>query len=364
MPMHSPSDFEAPRRALSHFSASAARTIAQLGGGHIHDTFLVELDAGALVLQRFNTRVFESPTAVMDNIARVVTHARERLQQRGIDPARRVLSLRRTLEGAWFASTDADGIWRAFDRVEQTIGFGSARRPSDAYQAGRAFGQFASLLRDLPAPALNLTIEGFHAAELRLVALRSALARDPLRRAAAVQIERQAIEQHAPIALECLQLAGSGRLPERVAHNDAKLDNVLFDAASGEGLCVVDLDTVMPGHLAHDFGDLVRTAACSGSEDSADLHDVGFRPDYFEALARGYLAEVDDFLGPDERTSLVRGASWIVLELAMRFLTDHLLGDTYFKVDRPGHNLERARVQLHLLTQFEREQASMRRIIA
>jgi hypothetical protein len=362
--MHSPSDFEAPRRALSHFSASAARTIVPLGGGHIHDTYLVEFDAdAALVLQRFNTRVFESPTAVMDNIARVTSHARARLRERGIDPERRVLSLRPTLAGTWFASGDDGGVWRAFERVVNAVNFGSARRPSDAYEAGRTLGQFASLLRDLPAPRLNVTIEGFHAADLRLVALRSALARDPLGRAGAVQTEGQAIERQAGIALECQQLAASGRLPERVAHNDAKLDNVLFDADSGAGLCVVDLDTVMPGYLGHDFGDLVRTAACSGAEDSADLSAVNFRPDYFVELVRGYLGEVSDFLTPDERRSLVRGASWIVYELAMRFLTDHVLGDTYFKIARPGHNLERARVQLHLLAQFERAQASMLGVI-
>jgi len=211
------------------------------------------------------------------------------------------------------------------------------------------------LLRDLPSPPLLVTIPAFHDTGARLAALRAALAADPCDRARVVQREAALIERHAELAVQCSQLVARGAIPLRATHNDAKLDNVLLDARSEAALCVVDLDTVMPGCLAHDFGDLVRTAACLGGEDAIDLSEVTLRFDYFEALAAGYLREVGPWLWPEERATLVLGAQWVPFELALRFLTDYVLGDAYFKIARPLHNLDRARVQLQLVEAFERQ---------
>jgi aminoglycoside phosphotransferase (APT) family kinase protein len=359
----------AARRALPQFVEGRTLELGPLGAGHIHDTYLATLDSAEpfgtsqVVLQRVNSGVFRDLPAVMDNIARVTAHARAALALRGVpDARRRVLQLRLTRAGASYAREPDGTAWRMFDYVPGSLSLAAAQRPQDAFEAGRAFGEFASLLQDLPAPPLTCTIVDFHATDARLRALQAAMRADPQRRAAQVQREWDAVERRSELALECSSLAARGQLPQRVAHNDAKLDNVLFDAETRAALCVIDLDTVMPGYLAHDFGDLVRTAACSGGEDNRELAQVGLHFEYVEALARGYLPQVASFVTPDERASLLRGSAWILLELGMRFLTDHLLGDRYFKIQRPGQNLDRARVQLHLLDAFERQREPLARL--
>jgi aminoglycoside phosphotransferase (APT) family kinase protein len=358
---------EAVQRAAVSFAPGEVFSVEARGSGHIHDTFLVQVrtPAGAerLIVQRFNEHVFADIAAVMSNIVRVTEHAHRRLLQRAVpDLARRVLTPRRTDSGLPYFR-DADGTaFRAFEYVQDSLAAGVVRGPRMAFEAGRAFGEFADLLRDLPAPPLLVTIPGFHDAAARLAALRSALAEDPWGRAREVQREWESIEQHAALATECSELAQRGSLVLRVTHNDAKLDNVLFDATTEAALCVVDLDTVMPGYLAHDFSDLVRTTACLGGEDALDLSQVRLRLDCFEALAAGYLQEVGAWLLPEERATLVLGAAWIPFELALRFLTDYVLGDRYFKIARPNHNLDRARVQLRLIQTFEQQRDALLRV--
>lgn len=356
-----PPPLEAARRAAAHFVAGQVSSIAPHGGGHIHDTYLVNATnqaGGALILQRFNERVFPDISAVMSNIARVTDHARARLAARaatGQAPLQRALSLRRARDGALYVR-DADGAaYRAFEYIPGSMSADAVLSARVAFEAGRALGEFADVLRDLPAPALLTTIAGFHDTPLRFTSLRAMLAQDPVGRAREVEPEWEAIQQHADLITACSDLARRGALPERTAHNDAKLDNVLLDAATERALCIVDLDTVMPGYLAHDFGDLVRTTACTGGEDVVDLSRIALRQDYFEALAEGYLQGVSAWLEPEERASLPAGAAWISVELAIRFLTDYVSGDTYFKIDRPKQNLDRTRVQLQLLRGYVRE---------
>jgi aminoglycoside phosphotransferase (APT) family kinase protein len=349
---------EAVQRAAAQFADGQVLGVETYGAGHIHDTFLVRVAARGgserLIVQRFNEQVFADIDAVMSNIARVTEHARQRLVQRAVpDLARRVLVLRRTRAGLPYLRDSDGAAFRAFEYVPGSMACGAVSDARVAFEAGRAFGEFADLLRELPAPALLVTIPAFHDTGARLSRLRSALVADPSGRARGVQPEWEFIEQHAELAMECARLSQRAALPVRVTHNDAKLDNVLLDAKTQAALCVIDLDTVMPGYLAHDFGDLVRTTACLGGEDSTDLSRVVVRLDYFEALSAGYLQEVGSWLAPEERATLVSGTQWIQLELGIRFLTDYVLGDTYFKIDRPQHNLDRARVQLHLVRAFE-----------
>jgi aminoglycoside phosphotransferase (APT) family kinase protein len=357
-------DLEAVRRVLAGFVTDELSDAAVYGTGHIHDTFLVRAGSQQLIVQRLNERVFSDIAAVMSNVARVTEHARERLAQRGAaDLARRVLHVRRARTGETYLRDDTGAAFRVFDYVTASRSMRTASDARVAFEAARAYGEFVADLRDLPAPALAVTIPGFHDTAARLSAWRSAYASDPLGRARELEAEWTFLEQHAELA----SAAARHALPLRVTHNDAKLDNVLFDAQAAQApraLCVVDLDTVMPGYLAYDFGDLVRTTACVGDEDSRDLARSGLRLDAFEALARGYLQEVAGFLEPSERATLVDGALWILLELGLRFLTDHVLGDRYFKIARPNHNLDRARVQLHLVRELERELDVLRQVCA
>lgn len=354
-------------RALQAFTPRRAHTITPLGEGHIHETYRVTWgpEQGAWVLQQLNVRVFSDLPAVMENIARVTAHIRARLQAGGVaDWPRRVLTVRPTSSGAshW---VDADGAaFRVFDEIAGALSLAQPEDERDAFEAGRGFGAFAAALRDLPEPALHETLPNFHATDQRLLQLRAALASDPRGRAASVRGECAFVEARVALAHECSDWARRGELPQRVTHNDTKLNNLLFDAGTRGALCAIDLDTVMPGHLAYDFGDLVRTAACTGGEDARDLSQLAVRLDYVQALSEGYLRELGGVITPLERRSLARGALWIVLELGMRLLTDYLDGDRYFKIHRPEHNLERARAQFALLELLEQQAEVLERIVS
>ncbi|HKU38463.1 MAG TPA: aminoglycoside phosphotransferase family protein [Polyangiales bacterium] len=326
------------------------------GSGHIHDSFQLRFQQQLLLVQRFNTAVFGDPQAVMHNIARVTDHLRSRLAG-APDLERRVLRVQPTPDGALYWQVDG-ATYRAFHFIEGTTAFDVAQRPEHPYQAGAAFGAFVRLLADLPAPPLLETIPGFHDTPARVRALREALARDPVGRAGRVTAELEQIERHAALAETCVR----SDLPLRVTHNDTKLSNLLFDAVSGEAVCVVDLDTVMPGHIAYDFGDLVRTTACLVAEDARDPNAIEVRADYLEALARGFLAELGT-LHAAERSTLAAGPRLICFELGVRFLSDYVSGDTYFAIARPEHNLERARVQLALVERLRDYDAVLARVL-
>lgn len=328
------------------------------GTGHINDTFAVTYDqAGTRVRyihQRINTSVFRQPDALMDNIARVLAHAGARVG--GADhAARRALTLVPALDGGPCARDDEGGVWRTYLFIEGARTYDVIESPAQAEAAARAFGAFQLLLADLPGARLHETIPRFHHTPSRFAACVAAIEADPLNRAAEARAEIDAVLARADQVTRLLDLHASGAIPERVTHNDTKLNNVMLDLATGEGLCVIDLDTTMPGLAPYDFGDMVRTATNAAAEDERDLSRVVSRPEMFEALARGYLSTAGGFLTAAEVASLTLAGLLMTLECGMRFLADHLEGDIYFRTHRPGQNLDRARVQLALVASIEQQ---------
>lgn len=344
------------------------RGAAPHGTGHINDTYAAVFDqAGSpvrYILQRINSRVFRNPPAVMENIQRVTDHVRRKLEASGTaEASRRVLTLVPTREGRTCTLDAAGDWWRCYLFIEQAQTYDQIETPRQAFEAGRAFGAFQKLLADLPAPRLQDTIPDFHHTRRRFEALQTALRADGCHRAAAARAELEFCRQREAMVDVLLDEQAQGRLPERVTHNDTKLNNVMLDDATGEGICVIDLDTVMPGLVLYDFGDLCRTATRPTAEDERDLARVEVRLDLFEALARGYLASARDFLNPTELDRLAFSARLITFEIGVRFLTDHLEGDRYFKIARPGHNLDRARVQFKMVESFERHAAVLDELV-
>jgi hypothetical protein len=318
--------------------------------GHIHDTFVASCEDAAgmrrYVFQRLNTRVFRDPGAVMDNLLRVTEHQRRTLARaRAPEPERRALRLVPARDGRTFHADEAGRVWRCFPFVEGTVSYERPRHARQAREAARAFGAFAAAIADLPPPALHVTIPHFHDLAHRREALEAAVRADPRGRAREVARELDAARR---VAERVAATRDESRLPRRPVHNDCKLNNLLFDARSDEALCVVDLDTVMEGALAHDFGELVRTSVNPAPEDERDPAAVQVDLGLHEALARGYLEGAGELAGEDDLAALPSAGARMALENSVRFLTDYLLGDVYFKVQRPSHNLDRHRSQLRL----------------
>jgi len=337
-------------------------TAAPYGSGHINDSFCVECDENGCrmryIVQRINHRIFTNPIGLMENIERVTAHLADKVAGQP-DRHRRVLSLvpART-DLAWHV--DADGnTWRAYHFIAGARSYDVVASPEQAFQAARAFGQFQSLLADLPAPPLHETIPGFHHTPTRFAQLEQAVSSDAAGRAASVRREIDFALAHRSITSVLIE-AG---LPARVTHNDTKLNNVLLDDSTGEGVCVIDLDTVMPGLALYDFGDLVRTTVSPAAEDERDLSRVALQMPMFEGLARGYLSSAGGFLTPAEKQLLAFSGRLITFEIGLRFLADHLNGDTYFKIHREGHNLDRARTQFRLVELLEQKQHSMEKLV-
>jgi len=335
------------------------------GSGHINDTYAVAFDCDGrrvrYVLQRINTRVFQDVPALMDNLVRVCAHlgaaaAGER------EPRRRSLTLVPTRDGAPFHRDPAGGCWRAYDFIEGASTFDRIESPRQAYAAARAFGEFQRTLADLPPPRLHETIPDFHDTRRRFDALEQVIRADPAARAACAAAEIDFARRRERLADGLLELRREGRVPERVVHNDTKLNNVLLDDATGEALCVIDLDTVMPGLALCDFGDLARSATNAAAEDEADPARVGMQLPVFAALVEGYCAGAGALFEPAERANLALAARVLTLETGVRFLTDFLAGDVYYKIRRPGHNLDRARNQFALLRSMEEQNAAMERL--
>ena len=327
---------------------------APLGAGHIHATFAVDIRAApglrALVLQRLNTEVFPDPDALMENLLRVARHP-------GV--AAWVPGLLTTPGGDVLVRTPEGECWRAWERVTGAESFDLVEGPTVAREIGRAFGAFVAGLADLPGPPLHATLPDFHDTAAQLAKLEAAIDLDRVGRRASVRPEIDALRAHRALA-RCLDRT---LLPERITHNDTKANNVLFDRASGRAVAVVDLDTVMPGLLAWDFGDLVRSAGNAAREDEADLARVALRLDVFAALAEGWFETAGELMTPAERDVLVVGARVMTYELAMRFLSDFLDGDRYFRIRDPEHNLRRTRVHLRLLASMESQQAAMEQAV-
>ena len=344
-------------------------SVVPLAGGHINDSYRVDAQAGdarrAYLLQSLNRRVFPRSDLVMENVSRVTRHLSSRLATAGVaDRERRALTLVPTRRGAdWH--TEADGTcWRVFRFITGTVALARARDPQDAGNAGRAFGHFLRLLADYDGPPLHETIPAFHDTAARIALLEGVARADPCRRAAAARREIEAVLARRSLADVLPPLVVSGELPRRIVHNDAKISNVLLDERTGEALCIIDLDTAMPGSALWDFGDMVRSMTSPAAEDEEDLMRVGVAVPMFAGLVQGYLEAAGTLLVPRERALLTFAGRLITLEQAVRFLTDHLEGDRYYRIERPGHNLARCRTQLALLQSLTEHAADLDAIVA
>lgn len=336
----------------------------RFGKGHINDTFCVyaqdgEGDCLRWILQRMSAAAFHHPDQLMQNIVGVTTHLRKAAEAAGRDPARACLRVAPTRAGDdWYTDSEG-GAWRVYPFVEGTRCLQTAETPELFYASAVAFGQFQYMLRDYPADTLFETIEHFHDTEARLAAFEEAAKADALGRAekAAAEIAFvRARRADCSVALDALR---AGKLPLRVTHNDTKLNNVLIDKVSGEGICIIDLDTVMPGLAINDFGDSIRFGANHCAEDEQDLSKVSFDLALFETYTRGFLQGAQGSLTDAELDYLPWGARLMTLECGIRFLTDYLAGDTYFHIEREGHNLDRARTQFKLVQDMEEQWDAM-----
>ncbi len=337
------------------------------GDGHINETYRVAVDGGprsGYLLQQINTRVFTDPAGVMENIARVTNHVRKKCLETGRDPDRHSLTVIPSRDGARYVVDEHGRAWRMYLFIDRTVGLGVADSETTAREGGRAFGEFQRLLRDLPGARLNETIPAFHNIDHRLEQFRAAVAEDPVARARDTQREIDEYGTRAHAMREILSAAEAGRIPERIAHNDTKLNNVLIDEASGRAVCVIDLDTVMPGYSMYDFGDSIRTVTNTAEEDERDPGKVGFNMGYFTAFSEGFLGETAAFLTPDEIALFPFAAKFFPYIMGLRMLTDFLNGDVYYKTRYPTHNLVRARSQLALLRAMENRYDEMRAEIA
>lgn len=338
------------------------------GSGHINDTYCATFDQAGwrvrYIIQRINTTVFKKPALLMENIERVTRHALARLhEEKNPEASRRTLTCIPTKDGKPFA-VDSDGnVWRVYPFIERARGYDEIESNEQAYQAAMAFGNFQKLTADLGGERLHETIPDFHNTPKRLDALRAAIEQDPSNRAHGVKKEIKFVLDRADDCARITDLIASGDIPERVTHNDTKLNNVLLDENTAEGVCVIDLDTTMPGSALYDFGDMVRTATPTTREDDVDLGKLDIRLDRFEALVRGYLGAAKSFLNEAEVENLAFSGKLLTLECGTRFLTDYLLGDVYFKTKHATHNLDRCRNQFGLVSAIEVKLPEMERMV-
>jgi Ser/Thr protein kinase RdoA (MazF antagonist) len=337
------------------------------GSGHINDTYLglYQTNHGPkrFVHQRINHNVFKQPEKLMENIERVTSFVRQRIIEAGGDPDRETLTLVPSQDGKSFYKTAEGEYWRTYVFINGARTYEIVEDLRHVYSAAKAFGNFQKLLDSLPGERLHETIPSFHHTRRRFEAFKEAVEKDAANRAKNIRSEIDFYLQRQAIA--CLVVDGleNGLLPERITHNDTKLNNVLIDNLTGEGVCVIDLDTIMPGSALYDFGDLVRMGTATAAEDEVDLSKVGMDLHMFDCLARGYLDATRDFLTAQECALLVCAGQLITFEQGIRFLTDYLNGDIYYKVHHPEHNLERTRTQHKMLQEMEAKADEMEAII-
>ena len=325
------------------------------GEGHINDTFVVwRADhTKRFILQRINTDTFTDPAGLMENICGVTRHLRTKIQAEGGDLGRECLNVIPTLSGAAYYIDSEGNAWRAYDFVENTVCLQQVGCEADFRTVAETLGKFQNQLADYPASTLHETIARFHDTPNRYANFEKALAADALGRAKTIAPEIAFIHAREKDCHVLLDQLAAGEIPLRVTHNDTKINNVLLDEATGKGICVIDLDTVMPGLSAYDFGDPIRTGANDCAEDEPDQSKVHFDLHLYEVFAKGYLSTAGSTMHTAEKRSLAWGAKLMTLECGIRFLTDYLEGDHYFHIARPNHNLDRARTQFTLVRQME-----------
>lgn len=356
--------------AAEHFDLPGSlENVRRFGHGHINGTFLLQCKAadGAdrrVILQRINTTVFKEPEHLMDNIVGVTSWLRRKITEEGGDPKRETLTLVPTMNGAMFYVDGDRQYWRAYHFISGATCYDLAQSDEDFRQSAVAFGTFQRRLADYPAATLYEAIPGFHDTAARLEHFREAVRADALGRAKDVQKEIEFVESHAYLADVYARAEAEHPLPRRVTHNDTKLNNVMIDDKTHRGLCVIDLDTVMPGYVMNDFGDSIRFGASTALEDEPDLSKVSCSLELFTAYTQGFMQECGERLTPQEKALLPDGALIMTYECGMRFLADYLEGDIYFHIERPAQNLDRARNQFRLVADMEAKLPQMREIVA
>jgi len=342
--------------------------IAPYGTGHINHTYrlICRSSLGTYhnyILQKINQNVFREPEKLMENFVLVTDHLRHRIIEDGRDPSRRTITLIPTHSNEWLTQTPDGEYWRVENFIEGANTYLQAQNIEQYYHAAHAFGQFQSYLTDLHPANLHATIPDFHHTGKRFQNFLNAVDEDKSHRAKNVQAEIGFAQVRESETTVLIDLISAGKMPERVTHNDTKLDNVMLDDKTGEGICVIDLDTVMPGLAVFDFGDTVRSCCNPSFEDEPDLSQVRFNLQTFDLLARGFLDATRNCLTPIEIDHLAFGAKLITFEQGLRFLTDYINGDIYYKIHRPNHNLERARTQFKLIADMEAAFNQMQQII-
>ena len=350
---------------LDSFAFDGAVLSAEsFGSGHINDTFLVTTESNCrYVLQRINTYVFTDPQKLMENVFGVTEYLKKQIRSQGGDPNRETLTFIRTKDGKLFYSGD-EGAFRAYRFLDGVDGLDEPRSNKDFEISGEAYGRFQYLLRDYPAETLHETIPRFHDTPNRYRQLREAIEADRAGRLNNVKEEIAFALEREDAAGEVMRLQNAGKLPIRVTHNDTKLNNVLLDSRTGKAVCVIDLDTVMPGQAIFDFGDSIRFGASTAAEDEPDLDKVRLDTARFDAYTRGFLRGCENALTPLEKTLLPTGAWMMTLECGVRFLADYLNGDVYFKTSDAEQNLRRARTQFKLVAEMEEKQDELQAITA
>ena len=361
---------EKVRETAKHFRLEGDLIEAKpWGNGHINDTFLLTYEIGEMgrlqvILQMMNKNVFPKPVELMENVVGVTNFLRKKIEAQGGDPMRETLNVIPAKDGKSYY-VDRDGeYWRAYVYITDALSFDAPECVEDFYESAYAFGKFQSMLSDYPAETLHETIEKFHDTRNRFANFKKALEADVKGRAAQVQEEIQFVLEREADASFFVDMLEKKEIPLRVTHNDTKLNNVMLDSNTRKGICVVDLDTVMPGLAMYDFGDSIRSGASTAAEDEKDLTKVSCDMELFEIYTKGFIEGCEGKLTKKEIELLPMGAKLMTYECGVRFLTDYLQGDVYFKIHRPEHNLDRARTQFKLVADMEQKWETMQIIVA
>lgn len=350
--------------AIEHFNLEGeVEEIIHFGGGHINDTFRVKTNKKYYILQRINKFVFQQPEQIMENSRKVTEFLQNKIRKEGGDPERETLSFLPAKDGRLFYVDSNGEYWRVSKYIDNTTAHDFASGKDMLFESGYAFGRFQNLLADYPAESLYEVIKDFHNTPARYEQLMNAVRDNKSGRVGDAGAEIEFAEKRKNAAAELMNLLNSGRLPLKVTHNDTKMSNVLIDDVTNKAVCVIDLDTVMPGLTAFDFGDSIRAGASTGAEDEVDLSKVHFSLELFEAYTKGFLKAAGDSLTPLELETLPVGAKLMTYEVGIRFLADYLNGDIYFKTKYPRHNLDRARNQFKLVADMENKWDEMMAVI-
>jgi hypothetical protein len=348
--------------------AGEPENVVPHGNGHINDTYLLTCRVAPektcrYILQRMNHEVFRDPKGLMENITGVTTFLQKEIAERGGDPDREALGVIMLKDGASYSEEEDGTFWRMYRFVEGADSYDAVEKPEDFYESAVAFGNFQKLLAKYPAKSLHETIPNFHNTVDRLEKFKKAVEADTMKRAAEVADEiRFVLDREDDCHVLCDMLV-SGEIPLRVTHNDTKLNNILLDHKTGKGICVIDLDTVMPGSALYDYGDSIRFGANTGAEDEKDLSKISCDLELFALYTKGFIEGCGGSLTQKEIKMLPMGAKMMTLECGMRFLTDYLEGDHYFKIHRPKHNLDRCRTQFCMVKDMEDKWEKMQEIV-